>query len=75
LYRAAPAPGIDNGEYLDVSRRWNLLMNCLPRELNGSNSGIDLAYKYELPVDEVCAYLNEWVEKQLAISVSGDEAC
>lgn len=75
LYRAAPAPGLDKGEYLEVSRRWNLLMNCLPRELNGSNSAIDLAYKYELPVNEVCAYLNEWMEKRLAFPVSGDEVC
>jgi aminopeptidase-like protein len=68
LYRPAPAPGIDREEYLDVSRRWNLLMNCLPRELNGTNSGIDLACKYDLPVGEVCDYLRKWKEKGLAIS-------
>jgi len=75
LYRAAPAPGMDKGEYLDVSRRWNLLMNCLPRELNGNNSAIDLAYKYELPVSEVCAYLKQWMEKGLAIPMKEDGLC
>lgn len=75
LYRAAPAPGLDKAEYLDISRRWNLLMNCLPRELNGHNSAIDLAYKYELPVAEVCAYLKEWKEKGLATPVKDDRSC
>lgn len=75
LYRAAPAPGLDKGEYLEVSRRWNLLMNCLPRELDGRNSAIDLAYKYELPVSEVCAYLKQWMEKDLAIPAKEDGSC
>jgi aminopeptidase-like protein len=69
LYRAAPAPGLDKGKYLEGSRRWNLLMNCLPRELDGQNSVIDIAYKYKLPVSEVCAYLKQWVEKGLARSI------
>jgi aminopeptidase-like protein len=67
LYRAAPAPGIDREAYLESSRKWNLLMNCLPRELNGCNSSIDLANKYGLPVIEVCEYLEQWHEKQLAV--------
>jgi aminopeptidase-like protein len=72
LYRAAPAPGLDKKKYLEVSRRWNLLMNCLPRELDGSNSTIDLALKYDLPVSEITEYLNEWAIKQLANVVSED---
>lgn len=67
LYRAAPAPGIDREAYLESSRKWNLLMNCLPRELDGSNSAVDLANKYGLPVLEVCDYLAQWHEKQLAV--------
>jgi len=69
LYRPAPAPGIDKDIYPDKNRRWNLLMNCLPRELDGKASAIDLAYKYGLPVHEVCVYLDAWREKALAISV------
>lgn len=67
LYRAAPAPGLDREAYLDISRKWNLLMNCLPRELNGRHSAIDLAHKYDLPVLEVCEYLEQWEVKQLAV--------
>jgi aminopeptidase-like protein len=69
LYRPAAAPGIDKTTYTDKNRRWNLLMNCLPRELDGEASAIDLAYKYGLPVHEVCAYLDAWQEKSLAIPV------
>jgi aminopeptidase-like protein len=68
LYRAAPAPGLDKAAYQDASRQWNLLMNCLPRELNGQHSSIDLAHKYRLPVHEVCAYLQQWMAKGLARS-------
>ena len=67
LYRAAPAPGMDREEYLEISSRWNLLMNCLPRELDGQTTSIDLADKYNLPVDEVCEYLKQWRDKGLAV--------
>ena len=74
LYRAAPAPGIDKVDYLDIYRKWNLLMNCLPRELNGRSSSIDLALKYELPVLDVCDYLKKWLEKELAtVVIKGKE--
>jgi aminopeptidase-like protein len=66
LYRAAPAPGLDRTPYDDSQRQWNLLMNCLPRELNGKQSTIDLAVKYGLPVLDVCDYLEEWVVRGLA---------
>jgi aminopeptidase-like protein len=67
LYRAAPAPGLDREAYLESSRKWNLFMNCLPRELDGRHSAIDLAHKYGLPVLEVCEYLAQWEAKQLAV--------
>lgn len=66
LYRAAPAPGLDRGAYDESEHRWNLLMNCLPRELDGTNSSIDLAHKYGLPVLEVCEYLDRWQSRGLA---------
>ena len=69
LYRAAPAPGLDKAAYQETSRQWNLLMNCLPRELNGRNSSIDLALKYGLPIGEVCAYIQQWQAKGLARSI------
>jgi aminopeptidase-like protein len=53
-----------------LEQRWHLFMNCLPRELNGSNSAIDLAYRYELPANEVIDYLEGWKSKGLANEVS-----
>ena len=66
LYRAAPAPGLDRKVYDERQRQWNLFMNCLPRELDGTKSSIDLAVKYGLPVLDVCEYLEQWVDRGLA---------
>ena len=70
LYRAAPAPGIDKVAYEKSNKLWNLLMNCLPRELNGKISYIELALKYDLPVTSVIAYLEKWEEKGLLTDVT-----
>jgi aminopeptidase-like protein len=69
LYLPAAAPGIDRQEYSDKMGRWNLLMNCLSRELDGQQSAIDLAFKYDLPVLEVCDYISKWKEKKLAMEI------
>jgi aminopeptidase-like protein len=66
LYRPAPAPGVDREDYQAISGRWNLFMNCLPRELDGDNSIVDLACKYDLPPMEVAHYLAKWEKKGLA---------
>ncbi len=66
LYRAAPAPGIDKTEYASVNARWNLLMNCLPRHLDGRTPLLDIADKFGLPLNEVYAYAKQWVDKGLA---------
>ena len=66
LYMPAPAPGLDKETYQEVQRRWNLLMNCLPRELNGENSIVDIADKYSIPFFDVHKYLLEWEQKGLA---------
>jgi aminopeptidase-like protein len=71
LYRAAPAPGLDKAGYQESSHRWNLLMNCLPRELDGRHTAVDLAHKYGLPVADVCAYLGHWRERKLACDAAG----
>lgn len=73
LYRAAPAPGLDRQSYDESERRWNLFMNCLPRELDGTNSSIDLAQKYGLPVLEVCEYLEQWHSRSLGHLVRDSE--
>ena len=66
LYRAAPAPGIERAEYTAANARWNLLMNCLPRHLDGNTSLLGIADRYELPLNEVHAYAMRWVDKGLA---------
>jgi aminopeptidase-like protein len=68
LYRAAPAPGVDKEDYSAVNARWNLLMNCLPRELDGKTPLLDIAKRYELPLDEVYDYVTRWIEKSLAVA-------
>lgn len=69
LYRAAPAPGIDRKEYVASNARWNLLMNCLPRELDGTRPLMEISEKYDLPLDELHGYVMRWVEKGLVSSV------
>lgn len=66
LYLPAPAPGIDRGEYTQQKARWNLLMNCLPRHLDGRTRMLDIATRYDLPVAELAAYVDRWVEQGLA---------
>lgn len=70
LYCPAPAPGLDKEACSELAGRWNYFMNCLPRELTGENSAIDLAYKYELPIDQVCEYLRKWKAKGLAGAIN-----
>ena len=66
LYKSAVAPGIDKERYLEEQRRWNLLMNCLPRLLDGNNSAISIANKFKIPAIEVIDYLDLWLDKGLA---------
>ena len=66
LYLAAPAPGVDKEDYEAVSARWNLLMNCLPRELDGKTPLLDIANRYELPLDQLYDYVAKWIDKSLA---------
>lgn len=66
LYRAAPAPGVDKEDYVAVNARWNLLMNCLARELDGKTPLLDIANRYELPLDQLYDYVAKWIEKSLA---------
>lgn len=66
LYRAAIAPGLDREEYSAVNAKWNLLMNCLPRELDGKTPLLDIANRYELPLDQVYSYVTQWIKRGLA---------
>ena len=70
LYRAAPAPGIDREQYAAVNAKWNLLMNCLSRELDGRTRLLDIADRYDLPIAEVHAYVSRFIDKGLATAGS-----
>lgn len=64
LYIPAPAPGIDKkGE--KIRTNWNLLMNCLPRELDGNNDLLSISQKYNVDFNELYEYLELWREKKL----------
>ena len=65
LYKAIPPVDDDGVDYNSLHGRWNKLMNCLPRELDDNMTVNNLAYKYQLPDDEVYHYLQEWLEHGL----------
>lgn len=67
LYKHALAPGLSKTEYTDRMKRWNLLMNCLPRYLDGKTTVLDMAARQRLPVAEVREYLDQWAERGLAV--------
>ena len=65
LYRNAFAPGVDNSKYTTDQRNWNLLMNCLPMEIEKKVTILDLAEKYNLDFFQVHSYLEKWKNKKL----------
>jgi aminopeptidase-like protein len=73
LYRSAPAPGIEREEYTAINARWNLLMNCLSRHLDGKTPLLDIADRHALPIRDVHEYVMRWVDKGLA-SVCNDSS-
>jgi aminopeptidase-like protein len=67
LYKTSEELGISDAGKSVIAKRWNLLMNCLPRELKGRASIIDLALKYQLPFRDVRDYVNQWCHKNLCV--------
>ena len=69
LYRS---PGTDpsmkekSGEEL---KRWNYLMDCLPRYFNGKMSVFEIAEKHELAFNEVLSYIRQFEQKGLVKEV------
>ena len=66
LYFPVTDRRLGSDESRELRRRWNLLMNCLPRYLDGHISVAQIARHHRLPTDEVTAYIERWVEKGLA---------
>ena len=65
LYKSAPEPGISNMGQSSIEKSWNLMMNCLQRDLGAQMSVLDISIKYNIPYRQVLYYLNEWEEKGL----------
>lgn len=51
-------------------KKWNYLMDCLPRYFDGKTSILDIAIKHALPYDEVYEYINRFKEKGLVEHIS-----
>jgi len=46
-------------------RKWNYLMDCLPRYFDGKMTILDIAERHELPYDKLYAYIHRFQEKGL----------
>ena len=65
LYKSAPEPGISNKGQSELDKSWNLMMNCLQRDLGAKMSILDISIKYRIPYKQVLEYLSEWEKKGL----------
>ncbi|MBF0142365.1 MAG: DUF4910 domain-containing protein [Magnetococcales bacterium] len=73
LYRRAIAPGVERRPHGPEEVRWNLLMNGLPRHLDGKTGLLAVADRYQLPLEAVHEYAMAWVAKGLAAVVEDGE--
>lgn len=65
LYRSAPEPGISNAGRTTSEKNWNLMMNCLPRDLSSGLSILEISIKYRIDFTSVSKYIKEWDQKDL----------
>lgn len=72
LYKKAPEPGISTDGISDIEKRWNLLMNCLSRDMKNGASMLDLSLRHELPYELVRGYVIEWDKKGLLSLVNSE---
>ena len=66
LYVPVWDPSVRTGPAKDADRAWNLLMNRLPRYLDGSSGLLEIADQHGLPIETVYDYAMRWVDKGLA---------
>lgn len=69
LYRS---PGTDPSmkeKAPEELRKWNYLMDMLPRYFDGKTTVFEIAEKYDLPFDEVLSYIERFEKKGLVIRV------
>lgn len=60
LYRSAPEPGISSQGSSAIEKKWNLLMNCLSRELSSGQSILAISLKYNINYSLLREYISEW---------------
>jgi len=70
LYMSAEELGISDAGLSEESKKWNLLMNCLTRDLTDGLSISDLSLKYQLPFPMVAQYVEKWITKGLCFKDS-----
>ena len=66
LYKQIPIIGESGVDYTSLAGRWNRLMNSLPRLMDGENDLFEIAERFELPFEEVHAYVQKWIAHGLA---------
>jgi len=64
LYIGTNDPSIDIA-LPENQKKWNDLMNCLPRYFNENMSVLDIAMKHDVPYIELYSYLSRFKEKGL----------
>jgi len=65
LYCNAPEPGISQKGNSQTEKSWNLLMNCLSRELGDGASLSQLCKKYQIMYETLHKYICLWESKGL----------
>ena len=65
LYRSAPEPGISEKGKSEYDKRWNLLMNCLQRDLKEGLSILDISIKYQIKYSDAEKYIEQWKSRKL----------
>ena len=48
-----------------VKKNWNLMMNCLSRDLSSGMTILDISIKYQIDFTSVSKYIKEWDQKGL----------
>jgi aminopeptidase-like protein len=49
----------------DSQKRWNYLMDCIPRYFDGKTAASDIAYRHDLPYENIRKYFEQFNEKRL----------
>jgi aminopeptidase-like protein len=69
LYKSVPSVGAGGVDYNSEAGRWNRLMNLLPRLLDGRTGLLEIAERFQLPVQAVHEYVMQWQAAGLARAI------